>query len=159
MRALSHLPAPLVGTASDAARWREVTKLLAWHVHNLRDLLQLSQDQLARCAGVSQGAISRMEAGRCTDTPLVTYARVAAAFCRELAPLRDQVTPDVRAVLDAVDGLLTTGSQRRALNLFADPTLRELIRVYARLPDADRASYAALVETLGQWMLTRIEGD
>jgi DNA-binding XRE family transcriptional regulator len=73
---------------TDVARWRDVMKLLGYHVRRLRDFLQLSQAELAQRAGVSQGAISRVESGRHLDTPLVTYARVPSPVSPELRPNR-----------------------------------------------------------------------
>jgi transcriptional regulator with XRE-family HTH domain len=145
-------------TSRDAARWREVIQLLAWHLRSLRNLLQLSQQQLATLAGVSQGAISRMEAGRCRDTPLVTYAKVAAAFCRELGPLRDRLTPDVRLVLEFIERVLASEHRQEPLGLFEDPTLQNLIGVYEQLPVPDRVAYAEIIETCGRWMLARLAG-
>jgi transcriptional regulator with XRE-family HTH domain len=144
--------------AADAGRWAELVKLVGWHVYSLRDLLHVSQEELARLAGVSQGGISRMESGRCLDMPLVSYAKVAAAFCRELGPLRDRLTPDVRAVLHFTERVLAVEGLRSPLALFEDPTLQHLIGVYEQLPGPDRAAYAEVLETLGRWMLARLAG-
>ena len=144
--------------ATDAARWHDVMKLVAWHIHDLRDLLGLSQDQLAMRAGVSQGAVSRMEGGRCSETPLLTYARVVAAFCQQLGPLREQLRPEVRGMLELVERLLVVdGGPREPLALFDDPPFQSLLRVYGKLEPPDRADYAEMAETLGRWMLERME--
>jgi hypothetical protein len=99
---------------------------------------------------------SRVESGRHLDTPLVTYARVAAAVCRELGPVRDKFTPEVRAVLSLVERVLAIEGPRMPPGLLEDPALQSLIQVYGALPAPDRAAYAALLDGLGRWMLERV---
>ena len=45
-------------------------------IRKAREFLGLSQDQLARLADVSQGAVSRVEAGRGMATPLLTFVKL-----------------------------------------------------------------------------------
>jgi len=48
---------------NEAVDWREWMRGLGRQLRRVREFLGLSQDQVARLAGVSQGAVSRLEAG------------------------------------------------------------------------------------------------
>jgi len=56
-----------------------LARMDAWarrQLRRVREFLGLSQDQVARLAGVSQGAVSRLEAGRGLATPMVVVLKV-----------------------------------------------------------------------------------
>ena len=50
----------------------------------MREFVDLSQDQLARVAGVSQGAISRLELAKGLATPLLVAVKVWTALAAAL---------------------------------------------------------------------------
>src|SRR5262245_38461330 len=72
------------GTVRDWERWIVAMGL---YTRRLRELVGLSQEQLARRAGVSQGAVSRLEMGRAVHTPLVVVMKVNAAMRSALSAL------------------------------------------------------------------------
>ena len=60
-----------------AARdWSNWMRDLGREVRRQREFLGLSQERLARAAGVSQGAVSRLEAGRGLATPLLVAVKI-----------------------------------------------------------------------------------
>src|SRR2546422_5488972 len=54
---------------NEAVDWREWMRGLGRPLRRVREFLGLSQDQVARLAGGSQGAVSRLEAGRRPPPP------------------------------------------------------------------------------------------
>src|SRR5262245_49212375 len=56
--------------------WGEWMRAFGRQERRVREFLGLSQDQLARLAGVSQGAVSRLEAGRGLATPLLVVMKI-----------------------------------------------------------------------------------
>src|SRR4029077_11610448 len=68
------------GATANWIDWGRWMRGLGEQVLRARDLLGLSQDQLARIAGVSQGAVSRLEHGRGLATPLLVVSKIAAAL-------------------------------------------------------------------------------
>ena len=68
----------------------------------MREFLGLSQERLAKTAGVSQGAVSRLEAGRATATPFLVVAKIHGALVTALREVDPATVPDdVRHMLDA----------------------------------------------------------
>ena len=63
------------GAPLDWATW---IKSLGRQARRVREFLGLSQEQVARVAGVSQGAVSRFEGGRGLATPLLVVMKVNA---------------------------------------------------------------------------------
>ena len=60
------------------------------YTRRLREVVGLSQEQLARRAGVSQGAVSRLEAGRAVNTPLIVVMKINAAMRQALTALDER---------------------------------------------------------------------
>src|SRR5437867_9953495 len=91
---------------NEAVDWREWMRGLGRQLRRVREFLGLSQDQVARLAGVSQGAVSRLEAGRGLATPLIVVLKVHMVLTRALRTfdpaLRDD---DVRGAL-GLEGLI-----------------------------------------------------
>jgi predicted XRE-type DNA-binding protein len=87
----------------DTRDWRPWTRGLGQEVRRLRRDLGLSQQQLAELAGVSQGAVSRLEAGRALKTPLVAVVGVYLALLgTSRRRQRGLLSPEVTAVLDRI---------------------------------------------------------
>src|SRR5262249_30559101 len=75
------------GPKPEPTNWEAWMRGMGRYTRRLRELTGLSQEQLARLAGVSQGAVSRMEGGRAVNTPMIVVMRVNAAMRRALAQL------------------------------------------------------------------------
>src|SRR6476646_2563227 len=64
--------------------WRAWMLAFGRQERRVREFLGLSQEQLAKSAGVSQGAVSRLEAGRGLATPLLVVLRIHRTLHRAL---------------------------------------------------------------------------
>src|SRR5437763_17021403 len=71
-------------TMNETVDWREGMRDLGRQLRRVREFLGLSQDQVARLAGVSQGAVSRLEAGRGLATPMMVVLKDHRELTRAL---------------------------------------------------------------------------
>lgn len=133
------------------AEWGDWMRRLGRFVRHVRVFLGLSQEELAQLAGVSQGAVSRLEGGRGLATPLLVVMRVLYAM---------------RRAAGAVDAELLTEEARRLLGtdppyapqfapvaprigpLLKDPGLEELVRLYRALSPRGRQRLVTTVRTV-----------
>src|SRR5262245_48335111 len=81
----------VTANATDWARWM---RGLGEQVLRVREFLGFSQEQLARIAGVSQGAVSRLENGRGVATPLLVVTKVSAALRTALGRVDPELLSD-----------------------------------------------------------------
>jgi transcriptional regulator with XRE-family HTH domain len=128
--------------------WATWIRGLGRHVRRLREFLGLSQEQIAKMAGVSQGAVSRLEGGRGLATPLLVVMKINAALRRAVSTIdpellsddaRRLLTKDPRATPDMGQGSF------EAYPILKEPALEELIALYRELPDRHRAKLLAVV--------------
>lgn len=92
-----------VPPATSPVDWRRWMAKLGTEVRGLRHALDLTQEELAALAGVSQGAVSRLETGRALATPLLVVVRVHLALLERARSLRRVVlSSELTAVLDNV---------------------------------------------------------
>lgn len=104
-----------------------------------REILGLSQSQLAQLAGVSQGAISRLETGRGLATPLLVVLRTSLALRRSAEKLGPEVTPaEFRELSDSLARHVGETGAYRSGDDETDADLVELIGFYRSLPPAKR---------------------
>ncbi len=130
-----------------APDWSNWMRDLGREVRRLREFVGLSQERLARAAGVSQGAVSRLEAGRGLATPLLVAVRIRVALTEALravdpALLSDELrhmVDDEHVIAFAVNGI------RSDIAITRDRGLDEVIRLYYRLPERRRDAAVALV--------------
>src|SRR5215468_10972711 len=81
--------------------WSAWMRELGRRLRRVREFLGLSQDQVARMAGVSQGAVSRLEAGRGLATPMLVVLKVHVVLARAVANLDPAMLDDrLRESLD-----------------------------------------------------------
>lgn len=145
------------GRASGAdAGWRRWMGEFGQHVRRVREFVGLSQADLARRAGVSQGAVSRFEAGRGLKTPYVVIVRInlaLAAILRALDPAT--LTDDIRRFIKHVElmgpphepgGPPSSGVDLGELT--AERELELLVRLYRSLPEERRRAFVAAMRTL-----------
>ena len=120
--------------AAERMDWPAWMQDLGRRLRRAREFLGLSQDQVARLSGVSQGAVSRLEAGRGLATPMLIVLKVQRVLARALADLDPALVDEDmrRAVADPVGDAEST-----------DPELEELIRLYRRVPERQRPRLVA----------------
>src|SRR5215468_2489125 len=86
-------------TGTDWQRWM---RDLGAQVLRIREFLGFSQEQLARLAGVSQGAISRLENGRGLATPLLVVLKTCGALRAALMHVDQEIlSPEARQLVVA----------------------------------------------------------
>src|SRR5438093_1248346 len=129
----------------DWARWM---RGLGRHGRRVREFLGLSQEQLARHAGVSQGAVSRLEAGRGLATPMLVVLKITLALRRALGDVDQSLLNDDLRRLMRIDERLSppigdVGVD--ALPVTKDPDLEEIVRLYRRVTERQRDTFLSVV--------------
>lgn len=135
-------------TAHTNMNWREWMQGLGRQARRVREFLGLSQEQLARLAGVSQGAVSRLEAGRGLATPLLVVVKLNAAMRKALTTYDPEVlSPEARRILVEADLHLPEqpGGSFKTYAMAKDEGLEDLIRLYRGLPERQREKLLAVV--------------
>lgn len=128
-------------------------------VREMRELLGLSQEQLARIAKVSQGAVSRFERGDALSTPWIIAVKIRVALAVRLRQLdADVLSEDARRFLTQTSlyGLPDDPAlppRMESLELLPAPELTTIVRAYTRLPESARRKFVAIMsavaDTLG----------
>jgi transcriptional regulator with XRE-family HTH domain len=132
-------------------------------VRRARESLGLSQDEVARSAGISQGAVSRLESGRGQRTPFLSVVRVLMVLVRKLRGLDPALlTPETHGLVRAAElvGLpssMTSGGDEAGAEVVEPtegaaallPEIERLIRTYRALPPTRRTAFVETAERLG----------
>jgi transcriptional regulator with XRE-family HTH domain len=135
----------------EEAAWRAWVRDLGVLVRRMRELLDMSQEHLGRLAKVSQGAVSRFEAGRGLSTPWIIAVRLRVALAARLRALDPTLlTDDARRFLAQTDlyGLPAEVSRPpRVDDVSIAPSsgLETALRLYHRLPEEGRALFEAVM--------------
>lgn len=128
--------------------WATWIRGLGRHVRRLREFLGLSQEQIAKMAGVSQGAVSRLEGGRGLATPLLVVMKINAALRRAVQTIDpDLLSDDARRLL-AKDPRATPDMGQGSFETYPilkEAALEEMIALYRELPDRHRQKLLAVV--------------
>jgi transcriptional regulator with XRE-family HTH domain len=113
----------------------------------VREFLNFSQDKLAKLAGVSQGAVSRVEAGRGKATPLLTFTKINQVFAKALSELDPSMLSDeARAMLDRARYMAQpVPEQRQPSPLTVDPAITWFISTYNTLPERGKQGLMSVV--------------
>ncbi len=142
--------------ASSQVDWPGWMRAMGVHVRRVREFLGLSQVQLAKAAGVSQGAVSRLEAGQGLATPFLAILKINLALARALRALDpSELADDVRQFLRHMEFFTPLPPQGRpptvggvpfeALQVTRDPELERIVQAYRSLPERRRKSLATVV--------------
>ena len=118
-------------------------------VRRIREFVGLSQERLAKMAAVSQGAVSRLEAGRGLATPFLVVAKIHDVLDRALANVEPEtVSGDLRLRFEpdrfwsSGDGATEQGAEATAST---DHELEDLVVRYRHLPPTKRATFLAII--------------
>ena len=135
--------------------WRRWMKEIGERARRMREFVGLSQEQLAKRAGVSQGAISRFEIGRGLNTPLLVSIKINASLATALSGVDPTLlTEDARRFVESM-GLLELPAagdppDAKPLPLLSDPEFEDVIRHCSRLSDARRKPFLAAMKALAR---------
>jgi len=127
--------------------WSRWMRALGRQGRRAREFLGLSQEQLAELAGVSQGAVSRLEAGRGLATPMLVVLKINLALTRALRRVDPTLlSEELRRVLEIEHRLSPPIGDLgfEALPLTQDPDLEEMIRIYRALPERQRRTFLSV---------------
>lgn len=131
---------PSTEPTANGIDWADWMRGLGEQVARIREVLGLSQDQLARLAGVSQGSVSRLENGRGVSTPLVVVTKICSALRIGLSHLDPALlSREAREIVQS--GMRLPDPREGAmmgLSPTSDPGIAELLRVYNRLGERQR---------------------
>ena len=131
----------------DRGDWPTRMRELGRQFRRVREFLGLSQDQVARLAGVSQGAVSRLEAGRGLATPMLIVLKVHLVLARALGQLDPAVLDDQMRESLGLGGLMSSSfvDRQEPLHITKDPELEEIVQLYRSLPERQRRTLVAVV--------------
>jgi transcriptional regulator with XRE-family HTH domain len=135
-------------TTPEGIDWATWMKGLGRSVRRMRELLGLTQEQLGRIAGVSQGAVSRLEMGVGLATPFLVVVKVQRALQRLVARIDETMLSDeARRILGEDQRIAHVGGQTEFVDfpLFGEPGLEELVRTYQGLSVPRREQFLAVV--------------
>jgi transcriptional regulator with XRE-family HTH domain len=140
-------PAPPPRTTKpDGREWGDWRRQIGRRLRALRELTGLSQDRLARVAGVNQAAVSRLENGKgLVSVSLLT--RLGGAIGDHLAD-RTLLSEDGARLLAALETLAPIGREP-ARPVTPDPEIRYLIHCYLRASEPQRKAILAVCRALG----------
>jgi transcriptional regulator with XRE-family HTH domain len=127
---------------------------IAHRARELRTVLGLSQEEVARRAGVSQGAVSRVESGGCAMVSVHTVLGIFVALVGELAPLRERCTPGVRRMVEVVETILPL-TQEGPSPILEDRAFEGLVRMYHELDGTERRHFVRIVTPLLELLTDR----
>jgi transcriptional regulator with XRE-family HTH domain len=145
---VEHLPIEMPNR--DETMWRRWMTELGQQIRRLRELVGLSQQDLARLASVSQGAVSRLETARGLATPLLIVVKINLALAAELRKLDATVsnadlcrTRGVQDLLRWPEGAL--GSD--AVHCSPDPMFEAFVRLFRETSERHRDGLLAIMRT------------
>lgn len=101
--------ATVVDVNLDKVDWDVCLRGLGGALRKLRESAGLSQRDLGRVAGVSQGAVSRFEAGRRRAIPAHVMLKIAVALTRQPANREGPLALEVQRLLEALVRVVRAG--------------------------------------------------
>jgi hypothetical protein len=147
-------PEPL----SDA--WREWMRTFGAHLQLLRRFFGLGTDELASEAHVTEGIVTRLEEGRLLELSFVDVLRINRTLAQRLRTVDPALlTPEVQGFLQHLDYLSIPdehgppspgGVGIERFQVFADPTVVDLLEIFLPLPPERRAILIEMLRTVAR---------
>jgi transcriptional regulator with XRE-family HTH domain len=134
--------------------WKGWMRTLGEQVRRTRVFVGLSQEELARRAGVSQGSVSRLESGRGLATPVLVVARINRVLWRALLGWAPRLRPALRRGLELE--VARDPSLAAAGGTTEDPGLHELVALYERLDEPQRAALFVVLQATAEAFATDV---
>jgi len=140
------LPGPVDSVRVDQEAWRRWMQAYGQQARRTRDFLRLSQEQVARLAGVSQGAVSRLEAAQGLATPFLVVLKVQQVLTQHLRRLDPALlNAEMRRAIDLGDWLAAPFGND--LRVSGDPQFTDLSRLFHDTPVRHREALMAIVRS------------
>jgi transcriptional regulator with XRE-family HTH domain len=131
--------------------WRQWMAALGERLRRARQFLKLSQAQVAEMAGVSQGAMSRLEHGKGLETPMSVVLKLHAVIAQSLREYDPALLDDeLKWVLEfgsmLAENHVPTHEPKKRIGDADD--LSELFRAVRALPEGRRVMVLGVVRAL-----------
>lgn len=133
-------------TVPPSMGWGLLIRGLGQHVRALRKLAGLSQQELAAHAHISQGAVSRVEAGECDAVPLRTIFQLFAA----LGTARTSAVSTSPALEAFLIACATFADALAISPPPLDPRLRQLLLAYHAMSEESQVTFVQAVLPLAK---------
>jgi transcriptional regulator with XRE-family HTH domain len=133
--------------------WTGWMRALGRQNRAIREFLGLSQEEVARRAGVSQGAVSRLEAGRGMSTPLLVVMKVGRVLSKAMVALGpDVLRRDVHRIAAMPIPLAEEAGDNGDFDTEAetDPELAELLALYGSVLPGQRHALVNLLRATSE---------
>jgi transcriptional regulator with XRE-family HTH domain len=132
---------------------REWMRAFGRQVRRIRDFVGMSQEQVAKAAGVSQGAVSRLESAHGLATPHLVLMSIQQVLARKLAAMDPALLNDeLRRAIDVATLLEIPFGMDASVT--ADAQLEELVRLYRQVPERHREALLAIVRAVADGLKT-----
>jgi len=143
----SSVPPPCGARASqEDIDWHAWFRNLGRQTRTLRELLGLSQERLARLAGVHQGTVSRFERGTAQGTPAVVMFKLAVTLARQCrAENHELLAKPLVRVLDDIEELVPVRAVRDLPTIARDPQAGQLQILFMAAPPRAREAVLSIV--------------
>jgi DNA-binding XRE family transcriptional regulator len=141
-----HQPTPI-----EQIDWRAWWQAFGKQHREIREFLGFSQEQLARMAGVSQGAVSRLEAGKGLATPMVVILKINLVIRGALHGIDPSLLKDdLRQFLELERRISPPlgGTGFNALPITDQPEMQQLVRLYRTVPERNRDAFFSVVQAV-----------
>ncbi len=143
--------------------WRKRLTELGADARQIRERLGLSQEQVARAAGVSQGAVSRFEQARGLSVPLVGMLRIHLVLAHAVKRLDPKTrTDEMKQLFRRLDVLHVgddpslpawpIGRNPNGFDVASDAHLARTIRDWSELPEPKRLAFVGIIEGIARAM-------
>jgi transcriptional regulator with XRE-family HTH domain len=130
--------------ALPSIEWRQWMKAFGQQVRRIRDFVGMSQEQVAKAAGVSQGAVSRLESAHGLATPHLVLMSIQQVLARRLAAMNPSLLNDeLRRALDLCKALEAPFGADTPVA--PDTELDEIVRLYRQVPERNRAALLTIL--------------
>ena len=131
---------------------------LGAQVLRIREFLGFSQEQLARLAGVSQGAISRLENGRGLATPFLVVLKTCGALRAALMHVDQEIlSPEARKLVVIGAHIPGEVDSYPGFPPTHDPGVEELLRLYHGLSQRQRDQLLAVLRAMAAALSGELE--